>query len=87
MAKQWNELREVEFIDKRVYSLGEILEMCALDSGVYILYYAQYDKSITIDNPRNLLVATINAHYTSENAVFIRLKEQYSTEIIKEETK
>ena len=87
MAKQWDKFREVEFIDKRMYSLGEILEICALDPGVYILYYSKYNGTITIDDPRNLLVASINAHYTSENSVFIRLKEQYSTEIIKEEIK
>lgn len=83
MEKIWKELREVEFIDKRVYSLGEILEKCISDSCIYILYYNPFD-TLAIAEARFRSIEEIRVHYESQNSVFIRLKEQYSTEIIKE---
>lgn len=35
MAKKWKDLKEVEFIDKREYSLGEMLEKCTTDPSIY----------------------------------------------------
>lgn len=87
MTKKWEELREVEFIDKRAYSLGEMLEKCTTDPTIYILYYSEYVNNIVIIEPRLNTLDKIWTHYLSQNSVFIRLKEQYSTEIIKEEIK
>jgi hypothetical protein len=84
MTKNWKELSEVEFIDKRMYSLGEILEKCVSDSGVYIVYYSEYNKSIAITNPRDLTIDMIRTYYLSQNSIFVCLKEKYSNEIIKE---
>ena len=63
MTKNWKELREVEFIDKRKYSLGEILEKCVCDAGIYIVYYSEYNKSVSITNPRDLTIDIIRTHY------------------------
>lgn len=87
MVKDWKELSEVEFIDKRMYSLGEILEKCAEDPSIHVLYYSEYNQRVVITNTRDLTIDIIRTHYTSQNSVFIRLKEKYSTEIIKEEVK
>lgn len=87
MTKDWKEISEVEFIDKRMYSLGEILEKCAEDPSIHILYYSEYDQRVVITNTRDLTINIIRTCCTSQNAVFIRLKEKYSTEIIKEEIK
>lgn len=82
MTKNWKELSEVEFVDKRMYSLGEILEKCAEDPSIHILYYSEYNQRVVITNTSDLTITIIRTHYTSQNSVFIRLKEKYSTEII-----